>query len=132
VQSYEAEYRSDASPDILKWKPASHNSVDFTLLPVEHRIPMANKHCLAAADQGQDYFLGVYSQRQVVIAYDVRAGAKGVLEPTTTPAKVSFPEGESPEKYIGMVIECTFKPETRTWHFMRERSKCAFNCSTNT
>jgi hypothetical protein len=85
---------------------------------------MADEHCLAAAEQGQDYFLGVYCRREVVIAYDVKAGAKGVLDPTTIPARVTFPDGENPEKYVEMVIECSFSPETKTWHFMRERSKC--------
>lgn len=126
MQSYEAEYRPEASADILKWKPASHNSVDFTLLPVEHDAVMADPRCLDAADaRNQLYFLGVYSRREVVVAYDVKAGAGGVLQPTETPARVEFDNAqEDPAQYVGMVIECTYDAKTGVWHFMRERSKC--------
>lgn len=32
-----------------------------------------------------------------------------------------FPEGETPESYIGRIIECTYDPNSKNWVFMRER-----------
>ena len=125
VQSYEAEYRPEASADILKWKPASHNSVDFTLLPVADPRCMDDPRAADAVDSGQDYFLGVWARREVVLAFDLAQDANGGVTETSQPARVAFPDGEDPEAYVGLVIECSFDREAGTWRFMRERSKCA-------
>lgn len=36
MQAYDAKYVPDTCNMLLKWKPSSHNSVDFTLLPESH------------------------------------------------------------------------------------------------
>jgi hypothetical protein len=125
MQSYEAVYRPEASDDILKWKPASHNSVDFTLLAATSGPVMCDPRCAAAVDSGQGFFLGVYGRRETVLAFDVAQDAAGVMLETVKPARVEFPIGEDPVQYVGMVIECTFNQDTGIWHFMRERSKYA-------
>lgn len=133
MQAYDAKYIPDTCNMLLKWKPSSHNSVDFTLLPEGHAAVQASPECRAAAAGGQRLFLGVWAEARVVIAFDVDHSRMAALGPddslkkslTTNPARVAFPGGEDPEEFHGVVIECNFDADAHTWCFMRDRAKCA-------
>lgn len=130
VQAYDAKYIPDTCNMLLKWKPSSHNSVDFTLLPDSH--PAVQADCAAALAAGQRLFLGVWAEARVVVAFDVDHDRLAALGPeeslkkalTAKPARVTFPGGEDPEEFHGMVIECNFDGEEHVWCFMRDRAKC--------
>lgn len=132
VQAYDAKYIPDTCNMLLKWKPSSHNSVDFTLLPYTERVVQDSRDCVAAHTAGQQLFLGVWAEGRVVIAYDVDHDRLAAIGPddslkkalTTKPARVAFPGGEDPEQFHGMVIECNFDGDKHEWCFMRDRAKC--------
>lgn len=131
VQGYESRYVPDACQVLLKWKPASHNSVDFTLLPAHHELVSGCAACEQALNQGQEYFLGVYGTHGVVLAFDLdHADLKSLSATqslssalTEVPARVQFPGGQDPAKFAGMVVECHFDAESHSWCFMRDRNK---------
>lgn len=142
VQSYQTEYVPDVSNDLLKWKPASHNSVDFQLLLPDH--PCASEaFSLGHLEPASDfpYLLGVLNRGSIALAYDLdkpdassrrrprshaMANLQGVdLVETQRPAKIRFPEGEDPTPLVNIIVECNWDKEAGVWCFMRERSKCA-------
>eukprot|EP00892_Ulva_mutabilis_P007765 jgi/Ulvmu1/5360/UM022_0154.1 len=131
LQAYDAKYIPDTCNMLLKWKPASHNSVDFTLLPASHDVVQSTPECAAARAAGQDLFLGVWEGGRVVLAFDLDHSRVAALGPedslrkalTDKPARIVFNSGESPEQYYGMVVECNFVAEEHVWSFMRDRAK---------
>ena len=71
MQSYEGEYRPEASADILKWKPAHCNSVDFTLLGPDDPAVTGDSRAQGAVTFNVEHFLGVLSNRQIVLACEL-------------------------------------------------------------
>lgn len=92
----------------------------------------ASPECRAALADGQEHFLGVWAEARITVAFDVdheRMGSLGAEDSlkralTATPARITFPGGEDPEQFLGMVVECNFDPEEHAWCFMRDRAKC--------
>lgn len=143
MQSYQTEYVPDVSDDLLKWKPASHNSVDFQLLLPDHPAvaDAYNRGHLNPPDE-YTYLLGVLSRNQIVLAYDLEkpdAGAgrrrprpvhtgSGVpvdLIETQRPARIRIPEGVDAQALVNIIVECNWDKGAGVWCYMRERSKCA-------
>lgn len=83
--------------ELLKWKFAHMNSVDFRLR-LHPKLGMQLELLETRREQGY--------QR----GYNALPGAK-----------VEFPEGEDPALYDMRIIECSYDPEKDTWVFMRER-----------
>lgn len=119
LQCYTSEYVPDACDDLLKWKPASHNSVDFMLLPGDDDLVTNNDAAADARAAGQAFFLGVSQMGKVVLAFDLDRS----LQRTDKPAAVRFPDGVDPMELIGLVVECNWDYADATWCYMRERSK---------
>jgi hypothetical protein len=119
LQAYEARYVPDVCHILLKWKPSSHNSVDFKLLPASHEVVAGNEDCEEALNAGQEYFLGVWSEGKVVLAYDLDHARLKKLGP------------QDPEEFSGIVIECNFDAGNHRWCFMRDRAKCVPCLSNN-
>lgn len=132
MQAYDAKYIPDTCNMLLKWKPASHNSVDFTLLPASHEVVQGTDTGADALSAGQDLFLGVWEGGRVVLAFDLDHARVASLGPddslrkalTDNPARIAFKDGEDPEQYYGVVVECNFDAEEHVWCFMRDRAKC--------
>lgn len=95
LQPYDDPYAPLTCHELLKWKFAHMNSVDFKL-----RV-------------GQDDCL--YLQ----LLHPTKHGAATVKD--LPGAKIRFPEGESYLAYDGKIIECTWDKETESWLFMRDR-----------
>jgi hypothetical protein len=133
VQAYQARYVPDVCHMLLKWKPASHNSVDFTLLPASDPLVCDDPACEQALTDGQEYFLAVFGDSKLQLAFDLdhaRLKRMSPSEPlihalTGTPARVQFPGGEDPDELLQLVIECNFDVATHSWCFMRDRTKHA-------
>lgn len=131
MQAYQARYVPDACQMLLKWKPSSHNSVDFMLLKSDHSLVVCSESCEQALTEGQEWFLGVYGGDKVQLAFDLdhsKLKKLSATDPlhyalTQTPARIEFPSGENPEDYDGLVVECNFDSDNHTWCFMRDRTK---------
>jgi mRNA-capping enzyme len=81
--------------ELLKWKFASMNSVDFLL----QRTPTGGfQLCLLHS----------------------RGGQPALMKPLAD-AKVVFPEGHEPSEYVNRVIECSWDADASAWQYMRHR-----------
>jgi mRNA-capping enzyme len=95
LQPHDDPYAPLTCHELLKWKFAHMNSVDFRL-----RI-----------DQEGNLHLQ--------LLHPTKHGAATVKD--LPGAKVTFPEGENHLAYEGKIIECTWDEEAQSWAFMRDR-----------
>lgn len=95
LQPHDDPYAPLTCPELLKWKFAHMNSVDFKL-----RV-------------GPDETL------HLQLLHPTKHGAATVKD--LVGAKITFPEGESYLSYDGKIIECTWDKESQSWVFMRDR-----------
>jgi hypothetical protein len=123
LQGYESQYQPDSCQELLKWKPASHNSVDFKLLHATDELVILDDRCTKHISEGQHYFLGVLERGRIVVAFDFDPSLE--VTEDSPPAKVQFQEGVDADALVNIIIECNFDASTGCWIYMRERSKCA-------
>lgn len=95
LQPYDDPYVPLTCHELLKWKFAHMNSVDFKLR------------------------IGPGGTLHLQLLHPTKHGAAVVKD--LEGAKVTFPEGESHLAYDGKIIECTWDKESQSWHFMRDR-----------
>lgn len=128
AQGYESQYQPGPCHELLKWKPASHNSVDFKLLHATDELVILDDRCSARIQaDGQDYFLGVLERGRVTVAFDFDDDLQ--ISSASPPARVAFPPDTDPATLVDVIIECNFDQTTGCWLFMRDRSKCELTLS---
>jgi len=115
LQPYDDAYVALTYPELLKWKFAHMNSVDFRLKVV----PQSSRHSHAHHD--------LSTPGPPDLALELLRPTKhhtATIEELKG-AKVVFPQGEllnaSPELYNGRIIECAWDGDLQAWSFMRER-----------
>lgn len=92
-QPVDLEYISGRCSEVLKWKPPSHNSVDFLLTIVEEKRPGRIEKYI-----GQLYVGGQMHQfAQIHVTNELK-------------------------KYHNRIIECRYNFSKNAWEFMRERT----------
>lgn len=95
LQPHDDPYAPLTCQELLKWKFAHMNSVDFKLR------------------------VGPDEQLHLQLLHPTKHGAATVKD--LPDAKITFPEGESFLAYDGKIIECTWDKESQSWVFMRDR-----------
>jgi mRNA-capping enzyme len=96
-QPVDEQYRAGPCPSVLKWKPPSHNSIDFRLkVVIEERLGMLRKLICQLYVGGMD-----------------------------TPMFI-MKWTKSLNQYNGKIIECRFDSVYKEWVFMRERTDKSF------
>ena len=96
-QPVNEQYRAGPCPTVLKWKPPSHNSVDFRL-----RVVIQNRTGMLRERKGELYV--------------------GGLDTPFSDMKVT----KKLERYNGKIIECRYDSGRMEWIFMRERTDKSF------
>ena len=96
-QPAEEQYVAGTCPTALKWKPPSHNSVDFRL-----RVVIQNRTGMLRERKGELYV--------------------GGLDTPFSDMKVT----KKLERYNGKIIECRYDSGRMEWIFMRERTDKSF------
>lgn len=100
-QGCDERYVAGTCPELLKWKFAHMNSVDFRL-----RWHSKDKEWLLELLETRD---------------SSRSGGRSKGYHALPGAVVLFPEGEDINKYDLRIIECCWDGEHQAWKFMRER-----------
>jgi mRNA-capping enzyme len=96
-QPVDEQYRAGPCPTVLKWKPPSHNSIDFRLkVFIEDRPGMVNKRVWGLYVGGMD------------MPFRTMKWTKSLTQ------------------YNGKIIECRFDSDLQEWVFMRERTDKSF------
>jgi mRNA-capping enzyme len=107
-QPHDDPYVPNTHRELLKWKFAHMNSVDFRL-----RVgPPAG---------GGDPVVGSDAPPELTLELLEPRGAHQAVMVALPGARVEFPEGERPEAYAGRIVECAWDGGRGAWVFMRER-----------
>ncbi len=103
LQPFDDGYIPLTCPELLKWKFAHMNSVDF-----KARLDKEDKN-----EQGEPTL-------KLQLLEPKGTGGRPVIKDLED-AKVYFPPGVSHLGFNGRIIECAWDPERNSWSYMRER-----------
>ena len=119
-QPYDDAYVPLTCRELLKWKFAHLNSVDFKLKLERNKDMKANGESIQVTPVLQllkPLKRGMWHIEDVEKLFPPGSGNQG----STPPSKIIFPGIESLDVLENQIIECSWDNENKAWKFMRER-----------